>query len=284
MLELSGYNNLATSSRQNPAGLAEAMTITRKDSLPASEKESGVTGNLAPSNAQFKTVTDQASLETTANQRVNDLSGTSAKSRRDATNNGEDSVEQQQQQAKVDQVISQLKARDMEVRAHEQAHLAVAGQYATGLSYSYQTGPDGKQYAIGGEVGIDTSAIPGDPEATIQKAQVVQNAAMAPAEPSSQDFRVASTANQMMAQARAELSSQDENSEQSTDAIEATESSSNQSKDPLQNQLSDQQANPASISTNDYRFGPEMISERAAFETRLQMPKGQELVADLVNP
>ncbi len=106
-------------------------------------------------------------------------------------------------------VISQLEARDREVRIHEQAHAAVGGQYVTsGPSYSYQTGPDGKRYAVGGNVGIDVSPIPDDPEATIAKARQVIQAAMAPAEPSSQDYAVAQSAQAMMQQAQQEVSSQ----------------------------------------------------------------------------
>ncbi len=99
----------------------------------------------------------------------------------------------------------ELAARDREVRAHEQAHASVAGQYAKGISYTYQRGPDGVSYAIGGEVQIDTSPIPGDPEATLRKAQQLRRAANAPAEPSSQDARVAALAAQMEQQARLEL-------------------------------------------------------------------------------
>lgn len=105
--------------------------------------------------------------------------------------------------------LEELKARDREVRTHEQAHLAAAGQYARGgPSYSYQQGPDGKRYAVGGEVKIDTSPVPGDPEATIRKAQQVRRAALAPAEPSSTDRAVASQASAMAAQAQAELMKQ----------------------------------------------------------------------------
>jgi hypothetical protein len=91
-----------------------------------------------------------------------------------------------------------------------------------GANYSYQTGPDGKQYAIGGDVGIDTSAIDGDPQATLSKAQQVYAAAMAPAQPSSQDFKVAQSAQNMMSQALADMQSErqdkfsgDTNTEQS---------------------------------------------------------------------
>ena len=78
--------------------------------------------------------------------------------------------------------IQQLKRRDTEVRNHEQAHAAVGGQYAGAPTYTYQQGPDGNRYAVGGEVSIDVSPVSGDPEATIQKMQTVRAAALAPAE------------------------------------------------------------------------------------------------------
>ncbi len=105
--------------------------------------------------------------------------------------------------------VTELKSRDREVRSHEQAHLAAAGPYARGgPSYEYSIGPDGRQYAVGGEVQIDVSPVAGDPEATIRKAQVVRAAASAPAEPSGQDRQVAAAAAQMEAKARAELQQQ----------------------------------------------------------------------------
>jgi len=102
--------------------------------------------------------------------------------------------------------IVKLKQRDAEVKAHEQAHLSAASGIATsGASFSYQKGPDGQRYAIGGEVQIDTSSIPGDPAATLRKAEIIKQAALAPGSPSSQDQKVASQANSMAAKARAEL-------------------------------------------------------------------------------
>lgn len=118
------------------------------------------------------------------------------------TANGDEQLKAEQEQTQ------ELAARDREVRAHEQAHASVAGQYAKGISYTYQRGPDGVSYAIGGEVQIDTSPIPGDPEATLRKAQQLRRAANAPAEPSSQDARVAALAAQMEQQARLELREQ----------------------------------------------------------------------------
>lgn len=113
--------------------------------------------------------------------------------------------------------VAELKARDREVRAHEAAHMAAAGGLARGgASFSYQQGPDGRHYAVGGEVSIDTAAVAGDPQATIIKAQTIRAAALAPAQPSSQDRAVAAAAAQMEAAARAELMAA--NREQSTPA------------------------------------------------------------------
>ncbi|MEO4047090.1 putative metalloprotease CJM1_0395 family protein [Pseudomonas sp. CAU 1711] len=110
---------------------------------------------------------------------------------------------QQQRQERLE--IAKLTSRDLEVRAHEQAHAAVGGAYAGAPTYTFTRGPDGKRYAVGGEVGIDTSPIPNDPEATLRKMELVQRAALAPAEPSAQDLRIAAQASAQATQARAEL-------------------------------------------------------------------------------
>jgi hypothetical protein len=113
-------------------------------------------------------------------------------------------------------VINELKSTDREVRAHEAAHVAAGGQYVQGgASFEYKTGPDGKRYAVGGEVQIDTSEVPDDPQATIEKMEVVKRAALAPKNPSSQDRSVAAAANRAQAQARIEL--QTEKKEESED-------------------------------------------------------------------
>ncbi len=105
------------------------------------------------------------------------------------------------EQAQVDE----LQQVDAEVRRHEQAHMTAGGQYAGQASYTYETGPDGGRYAVAGEVPIDTAPVPDDPKATIDKMRVVVRAALAPAEPSAQDMRVASAARQTIVTASAEL-------------------------------------------------------------------------------
>lgn len=105
-------------------------------------------------------------------------------------------------------VIADLRARDQEVRAHEAAHARVGGEFAGAPSFTFETGPDGRLYAVAGEVSIDTSPVPGDPEASIEKLETVIRAALAPAEPSSQDLAVAAQARARLAEARAEARSQ----------------------------------------------------------------------------
>lgn len=104
--------------------------------------------------------------------------------------------------------LSQLKSRDREVRTHEQAHLAVAGQYAGGgASYTYKRGPDGNTYAVGGEVPIDIGS-ESSPEATIQKMRIIRRAALAPADPSAADRQIAANASAKEMQARQEIAAE----------------------------------------------------------------------------
>ncbi len=116
---------------------------------------------------------------------------------------GQSLTPEQQQQ------VRKLKDRDQEVRRHEQAHKSAAGSLASGsASFEFETGPDGKRYAVGGEVSIDTSEVSGDPQATITKMQQVRRAALAPGHPSGQDQTIAAKAASIEQSARAELAAQ----------------------------------------------------------------------------
>ena len=125
---------------------------------------------------------------------------TGAPSGKEAQNKNSDHTDKEQA-AK----IAELSKRDREVRAHEQAHASVGGRYAGAPTMSYQRGPDGRLYAVSGEVAIDTSPVPNDPQATLEKALTVQRAALAPSDPSATDQRIAAKAAAMAGQARAEL-------------------------------------------------------------------------------
>lgn len=117
--------------------------------------------------------------------------------------------------------VQELQKRDREVRQHEQAHLAAAGGYARGgAKYTYTTGPDGRQYATGGEVSIDVSPA-STPEATIQKMETVKRAAVAPADPSAQDRAVYSEAVQAEQAARQEAAKEKQGGAQGSSAVSA---------------------------------------------------------------
>lgn len=105
--------------------------------------------------------------------------------------------------------LRELQQTDRKVRAHEMAHIAASGGLASkGASFSYRTGPDGQRYAVGGEVSIDTSA-GRTPEETLAKATRVKAAALAPADPSPQDRKVAAMADRMAMQALTEIATQE---------------------------------------------------------------------------
>jgi hypothetical protein len=177
--------NIASSLPSAVSVIAPAFIRSGETGVPASESRPG-TGEPERSNSNSNRAGSERSSQ----------SNPSAKS--------EASNAQALDSAQLEQ-LADLKARDREVRAHEAAHQAVGGQYAGAISYVYERGPDGAQYAVGGEVSIDTAPVEGDPQATIEKMRTVRAAALAPAEPSPQDRAVAAQAMQLMLQAQSEL-------------------------------------------------------------------------------
>ncbi|PHQ66070.1 MAG: hypothetical protein COB99_00395 [Sulfurimonas sp.] len=100
-------------------------------------------------------------------------------------------------------LVTDLQSRDAEVKAHEAAHQS--GGASTGAAtYTYQQGPDGKMYAIGGEVSVSFQT-GSTPQETIANAQAVIASALAPANPSGQDMAVASSAMVMMMKAQQQV-------------------------------------------------------------------------------
>jgi len=189
--------------------------------------ETSINANVSISDAVSQTVQPENSIyeRPLAKQTANELLNKNQNSQQsdsagmlqpqeDATQQAEDKREQQGSENSINkqsssdaelQEINNLASRDSEVNTHEQAHSAVGGKYAGAPNYSYETGPDGVKYAVSGEVAIDTSKIPNDAQATLQKAQQIKAAALAPVAPSGQDRRVAAKAEQMAAQARSDI-------------------------------------------------------------------------------
>ena len=142
--------------------------------------------------------------------------------------------------------VIELQRRDLEVRTHEAAHMSAGAGLTTGASYSYQRGPDDKMYAIGGEVGIDTS--PGKtPEETLKKAAQIKRAALAPAQPSSADLQVAATATNMEIEAKMEIQ---KNQNQETKEKTEQNSQNSQSSQDTSNYLNEQRKNPYNSALN----------------------------------
>jgi len=90
-------------------------------------------------------------------------------------------------------VLDKFKRVDAQIRSHEQIHASI-GHTTTPISYTYQQGPDGKLYAVGGSVRLDTS-IPDDPKAAAFKLDQIQRAASAPTDTSGADNQIASQSN-----------------------------------------------------------------------------------------
>ena len=130
-------------------------------------------------------------------------------------------------------IVTELQAADTNVRAHEAAHMAAGGGLTSPASYTYERGPDNKMYAVAGEVGISTGE-GNTPQESLNKAQTIRRAALAPADPSPQDLKVAAQAASMEMSARAEIlqekmaqNSQNSNNsnETSGDAVNSAENS-----------------------------------------------------------
>ena len=118
-------------------------------------------------------------------------------SRKASQGNSQSPADQQQ--------ITKLRSIDQKVRQHEQSHLAAAGGLSiSGATFQYQRGPDGKNYAVSGEVQIDVSPA-NSPKETIEKSRRIVAAALAPSDPSSADRAAAAAAAQLAAQAQIEL-------------------------------------------------------------------------------
>jgi len=106
-----------------------------------------------------------------------------------------------------ERLVKELQSRDSEVKAHEAAHQAAGGGMTGAASYTYQQGPDGKMYAIGGEVSISMSS-GSTPQETIANARQIAAAAMAAGNPSPQDYSVAASARVMEMKAQQQLAKQ----------------------------------------------------------------------------
>ena len=139
--------------------------------------------------------------------------------------------------------VVELQKRDVEVRIHEAAHMAAGAGLTTGATYSYRRGPDNKLYAVGGEVGIDTSPA-NTAQETVKKATQIKRAALAPAQPSQADLQVAATATNMEIDAKIEIQNESlKEQKQNQKDDEKTQSNKRQSEQNEPSQIQIQNRN-----------------------------------------
>lgn len=245
-----------TSSQYEPSSTSNAANSQNTENIKAVDEKS--TQTQATPNTYKENNENTSNNNSNNNENTSYLTGEEILASRPEKSGGSDKQLTEEEQKQIDK----LKARDREVKTHEQAHIAAGGSYVKdGASYDYQTGPDGKQYAVGGSVNIDTSPVKGDPEATIAKAQVVIKAALAPAEPSGQDQKVASAARHMMSEARRELTAQQNAEINSENSTETTTSSTNESEN---NTVNSENTNTTVNTSNTSAAGENVSSKENA--------------------
>lgn len=173
----------------------------------ASDRERAKTPAQNNADIDFASIREKAEAESST---IAEQSPQEEQSEQQPNQQSQEKTEQSSiEEFEQEQEIISLKQRDREVRSHELAHAAVGGPHTGAPSYTFTVGPDGKKYATSGEVSVDLSVIEGDPQATITKLKKVYSAALAPANPSIQDTRVAAQASQLILQAQSELLAQE---------------------------------------------------------------------------
>ena len=205
----------AALSQQGPVKPTQRVEFTKDRAYFSQEAQDLLAAEEGQQQAEKSTTSTNQSaspvLEDEANQATAPQEGDAEAATEDTESSGnraaDDAAQDPNQLTEQEaQIVDQLQERDREVRQHEQAHLAAAGGLAQGgIQYQFQRGPDGRSYAVGGSVRIDTAPVPGDPAATVRKMSQVRRAALAPLEPSTTDRAVAQQASVTAAQARQEL-------------------------------------------------------------------------------
>ncbi|MGS2742332.1 putative metalloprotease CJM1_0395 family protein [Halomonas sp. LS-001] len=205
----------SATSRVGGAERAASATLSQADQRPITDSSN----NYARVASSSATATEDYSGSRRATERASDAASQEDKTEKSVKDEGTDNKSTENplgntptrpdgtplNEQEVRQV-EQLKQTDQEVRQHERAHEIAGGPYTGSASYDYQSGPDGKRYAVAGQVPIDYGPVKGDPQATVEKMQTVIAAALAPAEPSSKDLQIAAQARQYLLEAKLEAS------------------------------------------------------------------------------
>lgn len=169
------------------------------------------------------------------------------------------------------QTVRELQRIETSVQAHEAAHMAAGGSLAGGASYGYTQGPDGKMYITSGEVPISMPSSD-DPNQNIAYARQVAAAAMAPADPSPQDYKVAAQAAQMEMRARMDLSAK--NAEEMQARTQEQKAQNEQ-----QNTQNTQNTQSTANATNEEQKQDYTIKESSAIDTSNSSQSGSPVMS-----
>lgn len=186
--EVPAFNG-ANTSANSIGGAEQAFDNTSSSSSSRSSSQAG---------SEVKEGDDRAARQSTGEQNTT----SAAEPKPDEAQQKQQQNRESREQQALEREIDSLMKRDTQVRSHEQAHAAVGGIHAGQPAFEFEKGPDGKRYAVEGEVQIDVSVVNGDPLATMAKMKQVYAAAMAPVDPSMADIRVAAEAMRKYNQAR----------------------------------------------------------------------------------
>ncbi|MBO2632871.1 putative metalloprotease CJM1_0395 family protein [Shewanella algae] len=192
--EVPAFNG-ANTSANSMSGAEQAFDNTSSSSSSRSSSQAG---------SEVKEGDDGAARQSTGESNTT----SAAEPKPDEAQQKQQQNRESREQQALEREIDSLMKRDTQVRSHEQAHAAVGGIHAGQPAFEFEKGPDGKRYAVEGEVQIDVSVVNGDPLATMAKMKQVYAAAMAPVDPSMADIRVAAEAMRKYNQAREEAGTQ----------------------------------------------------------------------------
>jgi hypothetical protein len=192
--DVPAFNGINTSAN-SMGGAEQAFDNTSGSSSSRSSSQAG---------SEVKEGDDGAARQSTGEPNT----ASSAEPKPDEAQQKQQQNRESREQQALEREIDSLMKRDTQVRSHEQAHAAVGGIHAGQPAFEFEKGPDGKRYAVEGEVQIDVSVVNGDPLATMAKMKQVYAAAMAPVDPSMADIRVAAEAMRKYNQAREDAGTQ----------------------------------------------------------------------------
>jgi len=200
-----------------PTLLVRGAVLSSSARIPAASKSSGNRTQNNTSSGNSTSTSDSVEISSEGKRLANQLTSDSLNPAESITKIGSEKTEKLSEEE--EKQIDELKQTDREVRQHENAHKAAAGDLAVGgASYDYEEGPDGKRYATGGEVKISVGG--GDsPEEKLENAQRAERAATAPSNPSSEDRAIAAKARKVQAEARSEMADEDDTTETAATAL-----------------------------------------------------------------